>query len=59
MAHLMSMCRMQILEKTESNWLPAPTPLVSDTFKLILRMYLPQSQILNGTWSYPTLQRMG
>jgi hypothetical protein len=43
----------------ESNWLPAPTPPVSDTFKLILRMYLPQTQILNGTWPYPTLQRMG
>jgi hypothetical protein len=43
----------------ESNWLPAPATPVSDTFNLILRMYLPQPQVLNGTWSYPPLQRMG
>jgi hypothetical protein len=43
----------------ESNWLPAPATAVSDTFNLILRIYLPQPQVLNGTWSYPPLQRMG
>lgn len=43
----------------ESNWLPAPAVPVSDTFKLILRMYLPQPQVLSGTWPYPTLQRTG
>jgi hypothetical protein len=36
-----------------------PASSVSDTFKLILRMYLSQPQVLNGTWQYPTLQRMG
>jgi hypothetical protein len=43
----------------ESNWLPAPATSVSDTFKLILRMYMPQPQVLNGTWTYPPLQRTG
>jgi hypothetical protein len=43
----------------ESNWLPAPATSVSDIFKLVLRMYLPQQQILNGTWTYPPVQRMG
>jgi hypothetical protein len=41
----------------ESNWLPTPAAPVSDTFHLVLRMYLPQPQILNGTWSLPTVQR--
>jgi hypothetical protein len=43
----------------ESNWLPAPAAPVSDTFNLILRMYLPQPQALNGTWTPPPVQRMG
>jgi hypothetical protein len=43
----------------ESNWLPAPTTPVSDTFNLILRMYLPQPQVLNGTWTPPPVQRIG
>lgn len=33
----------------ESNWLPAP----EDTSYLILRMYGPAEQIINGTWSPP------
>jgi hypothetical protein len=37
----------------ESNWLPAP----QGGFNLILRMYLSQPQVLNGTWQYPTIQR--
>lgn len=37
----------------ESNWLPAPT----DGFKLTLRLYLPQSPILNGTWPLPLIER--
>ncbi len=41
----------------QSNWLPAPTPSQSNTFFLMLRMYLPQPQILNGTWSPPPVQR--
>jgi len=36
----------------ESNWLPAP----QDSFNLILRTYLPQPQILNGTWQLPLAQ---
>jgi hypothetical protein len=36
----------------ESNWLPAP----QGGFNLVLRMYLPQPQVLNGTWQYPTIQ---
>lgn len=37
----------------ESNWLPAP----ADSFNLLFRMYLPQPQILNGTWQLPLVQR--
>ena len=33
----------------ESNWLPAPV----DSFSLVMRLYLPQPQILNGTWQPP------
>jgi hypothetical protein len=33
----------------ESNWLPAP----ADSFSLTMRLYLPQPQILNGTWQPP------
>jgi hypothetical protein len=36
----------------ESNWLPAP----QGSFNLILRTYLPQPQILNGTYQYPAIQ---
>jgi hypothetical protein len=36
----------------ESNWLPAP----QGSFNLVLRMYLPQPQVLNGTWQYPAIQ---
>ncbi len=37
-----------------SNWLPTP----KDSFNLILRMYVPEQQILNGMWSYPTVERV-
>jgi hypothetical protein len=43
----------------ESNWLPAPATSVSDTFNLILRMYLPGEPVLNGTWSPPPIKRIG
>jgi len=36
----------------ESNWLSAP----QGGFNLVMRMYLPQPQVLNGTWQYPTIQ---
>lgn len=37
----------------ESNWLPSPA---KEPFKVIMRMYLPQPQVLNGTYQYPTIQ---
>jgi hypothetical protein len=36
----------------ESNWLPAP----ADSFNLVMRTYLPQPQVLNGTWQPPGVQ---
>jgi hypothetical protein len=39
----------------ESNWLPAP----ADSFNLVMRLYLPQPQVLNGTWTYPLVQEAG
>jgi hypothetical protein len=39
----------------KSNWLPSPKGL----FNLILRMYIPSESVLNGTWPYPTVQRIG
>lgn len=36
----------------ESNWLPSP----ADGFFMILRMYLPAEQVLNGTWTPPPVQ---
>lgn len=36
----------------ESNWLPAP----ADSFYLIMRTYLPQPQVLNGTWLPPGVE---
>jgi hypothetical protein len=39
----------------ESNWLPAP----EGSFNMVLRTYLPQPQILNGTWQLPSVQNVG
>jgi len=37
------------------NWLPVPaTP-----FTLIMRLYLPQQPILDGTWAYPPIEVLG
>jgi hypothetical protein len=36
----------------ESNWLPAPDA----DFKITMRLYLPQPQVLNGTWPLPLIQ---
>ena len=41
----------------ESNWLPSTAP--NNDFKLILRLYLPQESILNGTWIPAAVQRTG
>ena len=37
-----------------SNWLPAPT----GPFSVNLRLYLPQTQALDGRWIPPTLKRV-
>lgn len=37
----------------ESNWLPAP----DGPFYLILRIYLPEPSVLDGSWKQPPLQR--
>jgi len=39
----------------ESNWLPS----AKGAFSLTLRMYLPQPQVLNGTWQLPLVQNVG
>jgi hypothetical protein len=38
----------------ESNWLPSP----EGPFSIVMRLYLPQPQILNGTWVPPAIQRV-
>jgi hypothetical protein len=40
----------------ESNWLPTPQ---GGAFNMNFRMYLPQPQILNGTWQLPIVQHVG
>jgi hypothetical protein len=37
----------------ESNWLPAP----QDSFSLLMRLYLPESAALDGTWNPPPVVR--
>jgi hypothetical protein len=37
----------------ESNWLPAP----GGDFYVILRMYQPEPQVLNGTYQIPPIQK--
>jgi hypothetical protein len=38
----------------EPNWLPAP----KGSFMMVLRMYWPKDEALNGTWTAPALQRV-
>lgn len=40
-------------EDLESNWLPAP----KDGFNMIMRLYLPDHSILDGTWPVPELKK--
>lgn len=39
----------------ESNWLPS----AEGTFTMVLRLYLPQPAILNGTWELPFVENVG
>ena len=41
-------------KERESNWLPAP----NGPFVLVLRMYWPKPDALNGTWKPPPLERI-
>ena len=38
----------------EANWLPAP----AGPFSVIIRLYLPKTEALNGTWKAPPLQKV-
>ena len=38
----------------EANWLPAPT----GPFSMIMRLYWPKEEAVNGTWTYPPLQKV-
>ena len=38
----------------EPNWLPAPR----DEFNLVMRLYWPKKEILNGTWKPPAVERV-
>lgn len=38
----------------ESNWLPAP----ADAFNLTMRIYYPQSRVLDGSWAPPPVRRV-
>jgi len=40
----------------QSNWLPSPTNR-STPFDLLMRLYWPGQQIINGTWLPPAIQR--
>jgi len=39
-------------EGGDANWLPTP----DGPFTLIMRLYLPQQPILDGTWDYPSIE---
>lgn len=41
-------------QKNVPNWLPAP----SDAFTVTLRLYLPKTEFLNGTWKLPPIERI-
>ncbi len=38
----------------ESNWLPAPR----DEFNLVMRLYWPKKEVLDGTWKVPAVERL-
>jgi hypothetical protein len=37
----------------ESNWLPAP----NGPFLMVMRLYWPKPEVLDGTWKQPPLER--
>lgn len=41
-------------EKLKTNWLPAP----QGPFSVVLRLYWPEEEALNGTWKQPTIQKV-
>jgi hypothetical protein len=41
-------------KEKETNWLPAP----SGPFKLVMRLYLPEPEVLEHTWKQPPLERV-
>jgi len=42
-------------EDAESNWLPAPR----DDFNVMLRLYWPKDEAIDGTWQPPSILRVG
>ncbi len=38
----------------ESNWLPAP----EDSFNVVMRIYWPKQDVIDGTWKPPAVQRL-
>jgi len=40
----------------KANWLPSPS---SGQFEVILRMYWPKASVVNGTYHYPSITRVG
>jgi hypothetical protein len=38
----------------ESNWLPAP----NDEFSLVMRLYWPKQEALDGTWAPPPVDHV-
>jgi len=41
-------------EDKETNWLPAP----NGPFYILLRLYWPRQEVLDGNWSPPALQKV-
>ena len=41
-------------KEREANWLPSP----KDAFNLIMRLYWPKKEVLEGTWKPPSIQRV-
>ncbi len=41
-------------KEKESNWLPAP----QGSFNLTMRLYWPESKVLDGSWTPPAIERL-